>query len=463
MNLPAQKIVPLIIGCALFMQQMDSTALTTALPAMAASLHVPTLRLHLTITSYLLASALFLPTSGWVGDRFGTRRVFCMAILVFTAGSICCGLSTNLTMLICGRIVQGLGGAMMVPVGRIILVRSVEKKELLAALVLMSMTAIVGPAAGPLLGGAITTYISWCWIFWINVPVGILGVSLTILFINNVPTVTAKPFDWRGFMLTAVGFGGVFSSLDSLSGQNGAGLASFILALVGAAALALYFVYYRNINNPILDLRLFHIPTFRVSVIGGTIFRLGFDATPFLLPLLMQIGFGFSPLQSGTTTFISSIGSFAMRTISKRILKICGFRTVLIVNALIASLCVAIDGTFDYGTSRVFMMLIIFLGGTFGALQLTGTNTIAFAEVTADQMRDTTILTQMANRVGEVGSIAIAALVLGIVSRGSHLSMQTFPIAFFVAGAFSALSVLSFYRLSTQAGAEIAGRTDSLV
>src|SRR5580698_5144081 len=218
MALPARKIVPMIVACALFMQQMDSTALATALPSMAVSLGVAPLRLHLAITSYLMALAIFLPMSGWVADRFGPRRIFCLAIMLFTTGSILCGVSVNLATLVCARLLQGLGGAMMVPVGRLILVRSVEKSELLPAMVLMSMTSIVGPAAGPLLGGAITTFISWRWIFWINVPAGILGVILTIIFIRNASPIEVKPFDWRGFILTGIGFGCLMAGLDSISG-----------------------------------------------------------------------------------------------------------------------------------------------------------------------------------------------------------------------------------------------------
>jgi EmrB/QacA subfamily drug resistance transporter len=461
--LPARKLVPLIVACALFMQQMDSTALATSLPSMAASLGVPPLRLHLAITSYLMALAIFLPMSGWIADRFGPRRIFCLAIVVFTLSSVLCGVSINLPTLISARVLQGLGGAMMVPVGRLILVRSVDKSELVPAMVLMSMTSIVGPATGPLLGGAISTFISWRWIFWINVPAGILGVILTLSYIHDTPPVEVKHFDWRGFLLTGTGFGCVMSGLDSISGSLRGDLASFGLFLAGLTILTVYYFYYRTVENPILDLRLFRLKTFRIGMTGGSIFRLGFGATPFLLPLLMQEGFGFSPLKSGTITFISSAGSFGMRTMSQRILKTFGFRSVLIFNALITGAFLILYGTFDHGTSRVFMMSVIFFGGVCRALQMTASNAIAFAEVNTTQMRDATSMTQMAQRISQVAGVALAALILGLAGGGSyHPPIHAFSIAFFAVGTISALSMFSFWKLPLEAGADMAGRGDAL-
>jgi EmrB/QacA subfamily drug resistance transporter len=463
MALPARKIVPMIVACALFMQQMDSTALATSLPSMAVSLGVPPLRLHLAITSYLMALAIFLPMSGWVADRFGPRRIFCLAIILFTTGSVLCGVSVNLVTLVCARLLQGLGGAMMVPVGRLILVRSVEKSELLPAMVLMSMTSIVGPAAGPLLGGAITTFISWRWIFWINVPAGILGVILTTIFIKDMSRIEVKPFDWRGFILTGIGFGCLMAGLDSISGTFDEDKTAAALMSAGILTLAVYYVYYRMVSNPILDLRLFRLPTFRVSVTGGSLFRLGFGATPFLLPLLMQEGFGFSPLKSGTITFIASAGSFGMKSISRRILQAYGFRTVLIANALITGAFMLLYGTFDHSTSRLFMMTVIFCGGVFRSLQNTSSNTIAFAEVNDVQMRDATSITQMAQRISQVAGVALSALILGVAGgAGVKIPVHAFSTAFFAVGGISALSFLAFWRLPRNAGDELAGRAGLL-
>ncbi|HQT65283.1 MAG: hypothetical protein B7Z75_01025 [Acidocella sp. 20-57-95] len=463
MALPTRKIVPLIVACALFMQQMDSTALATSLPSMAESLGVSALRLHLAITSYLMALAIFLPVSGWVADKFGPRRVFCTAIAVFTTGSILCGVSVSIDTLVAARVLQGIGGAMMVPVGRLILVRSVEKAELLPAMVLMNMTAIVGPATGPLLGGAITSFFSWRWIFWINVPAGILGIILTLLFIQDVNRTEVKRFDWPGFALTGLGFGCLMAGLDSFSGALSGDIWPLLLLLAGTATLVVYYHYSRRVSNPILDLRLFRLKTFRISVIGGSIFRLGFGAIPFLLPLLMQIGLGYSPLQSGSITFISSAGSFGVRTITRRVIKKFGFRNILIVNGLITGAFMILYGMFDTSTSRWFMMAVIFGGGVFRALQMTCTNTIAFADVNNTQMRDATSMSQMSQRLSQVSGVALAALVLGLAGDGgAHLTLHAFKIAFWVVGAFSALSVVSFWQLQPEAGAEIAGREDGM-
>ena len=454
-----RKIIPPIIACAMFMQQLDSTALATSLPAIARSLHQTPLTLHLVITSYLLALAVFLPISGWVADRFGARLVFRLAVGIFTLGSIFCGFAINLHMLILSRMIQGLGGAMMVPVGRLILMRSVEKSELVSALLLMSMTAVVGPAMGPLLGGAITTFFSWRWIFLINVPVGILGIILTTIFIKDVREEAVRPFDWRGFSLTGISLGCLLFGFDTITGSLRKDVWSALFILAGTALMAAYVVHARLASNAILDLKLFRLRTLRVSMTGGSFFRIGFGSLPFLLPLLMQVGFGYSPLQSGTITFISSAGAFGMRTVAKRILKRFGFRKVLVVNSIIASAFIAACGTFGPATSRIFMMAVIFFGGTFRTLEFTSINAIAFAEVTSAQMSDATSMTQMAQRISQSLGVGISAFVLGLVSGNrAQLSFPAFSAAFFTVGGIAMLSSVFFWLLPEDAGAELAGR-----
>jgi EmrB/QacA subfamily drug resistance transporter len=441
------------------MQQLDATALATSLPAIAASLHQPALRFHLAISSYLLGLGVFLPVSGWVADRFGARLVFRIAIGIFTAGSIACGYAPNLDTLICARIVQGLGGAMMVPVGRLILVRSVEKTELISALALMSMTAVVGPAAGPLLGGAITTFISWRWIFWINVPVGIVGVILTTLFIADVRQTDVRRFDWLGFSLTGLGFGCLLFGIDTITWHVRDSLKSLIFIIAGLAALGEFVVHADKVNNPLLDLRLFKFQTFRISMTAGSLFRIGFGSLPFLLPLLMQEGFGYSPLQSGAITFISSAGAFGMRTVAKRILHIFGFRSILIYNAVIAASFIALCGTFESSTPRVLMMCVIFFGGVFPTLEFTSINAIAYAEISPARMSDATSMMQMAVRISQSIGVALSALVLGMeAGNTSHLPIHAFSMAFFMVAAICALSSVIFRKLPAEAGAEMAGR-----
>lgn len=454
-----RTIVPLIVSSALFMQQLDATALATSLPSMGLSLGVPPLRLHLAITSYLLSLAIFLPVSGWVADRFGPRQVFRAAIAIFMLGSIFCGTAFSLDGLICARIVQGLGGAMMVPVGRLILVRSVEKSELVSAMALMSMTAIAGPAAGPLLGGVITTFYSWRWIFWINVPAGLLGIFFTTLFVKDVVISESRTFDYRGFVMTGVGFGCLMFGIDLMSSTENSSPWPTMMILIGVAALTGYFYHANLSKSPILDLQLFKLPTFRISITGGSIFRIGFGALPFLLPLLMQEGLGYSPLQSGTITFVSAIGSFGMRTMVRRILKIFGFRHVLVWNSLISNFFVACCGLFDHATPRIVMMLILFFGGVFRALEFTSINAIAFADVTYLQMGDATSMTQMSQRISQSLGVALAASVLEeFGGNTNHFPIDAFSVAFLVMAVASSLSVLFFLQLPQQAGAEIANR-----
>ena len=340
-------IIPLIVACALFMQNLDSTSLATALPTIAASFGESPLRLHLAITAYLLAVAAFLPMSGWVADKYGARIVFRVSIVIFTLSSIACGLSQDFNQLIVARIFQGFGGALMVPVGRLILVRSVPKAELVSAMAVMGIPSVIGPIMGPLLGGLITTYSHWRGIFWINVPVGILGFFLAGKYIENMREEEMKPFDWTGFALTGFGLAATVFGLDTAFAKSSPDVLGIGLLVAGLIALSIYVVYSRRIHNPIIDLSLMRLPTFRANVIGGSVFRIGVGAIPFLLPMLMQEGFGYSPVESGAITFLSAAGSLGMRTLSKSVLRHFGYRFVLVWNGLIASFFMGICAFFN--------------------------------------------------------------------------------------------------------------------
>ena len=459
MAVQRRVIVPLIVACALFMQNLDSTALATALPAIADSLGETPLRLHLIITSFMLSLAAFLPVSGWVADRFGARTVFRAAIVIFTAASVTCGLTSSFETLLLARVIQGAGGALMVPVGRLILVRSVEKSELIAAMALMGMPALIGPIIGPVLAGLLITVASWRWIFWVNVPIGILGIVLVSIFIEDVREPDVKRFDWRGFVLSSLGLCGTLFGLDALTTHHQVEPIAVASLATGLVALVLYVFHARRVDNPILDLALLKLTTFRVSVTGGSFFRFGVGAVPFLLPLMMQEGFGYTPFQSGLITFVSSAGSFGMRTMSRTILRRFGFRQVLLWNTLISSLFMALCGLFTADSTRTFMMVIIFLGGVFRSLQFTALNTIAFAEIEGPLMSQATSFSQMMQRLSLSFGVAISAFVLHFVGgEGPHMPVQAFSAAFVVVGALSAVSVVSFIGLSPDAGAEIAGR-----
>ena len=459
MAVERRVIVPLIVACALFMQNLDSTALATALPSIAESLNETPLRLHLVITSFMLSLAAFLPVSGWVADRFGARTVFRLAIAIFTLASIACGLTESFETLLLARVVQGAGGAMMVPVGRLILVRSVAKSELISAMALMGMPALIGPIIGPLLAGVLITVASWRWIFWINVPIGILGIILVSIFIEDVREPNVKRFDWRGFALSSLGLCGTLFGLDALSTHHSADPVAIAALVTGLIAMVLYVFHAKRVDNPILDLKLLKFPTFRVSVTGGSLFRIGVGAVPFLLPLMMQQGFGYSPIESGLITFVSAAGSFGMRTMARQVLRRFGFRKVLVWNTLIASFFMILCGLFSSDSSRAFMMTIIFLGGVFRSLQFTALNTIAFAEIDGPLMSQATSFSQMAQRLSLSFGVAISAFVLFWVGgEGAHLPVHAFAMAFVVVGLLSGLSLFSFVKLTADAGDEIAGR-----
>ena len=350
-------LTALIIATALFMENMDGTVISTSLPAIARDLHQDPIVLKLALTSYMLTLAVFIPASGWVADRFGARTVFCSAIVVFTLGSILCGASSSLPTLIAARVFQGLGGAMMVPVGRLVLLRSVQKSELVSAMAYLTVPALIGPVAGPPLGGFITTYFHWRWIFWINVPIGILGILLSLRFIHNLREETVPRFDFKGFVLSGVGLLSLIAGISVIG--RGIAPAWLVVAMVGVGALALaaYARHADDNEDAILDLKLLRIPTFFAGVIGGLIFRIGIGAMPFLLPLLLQIGFGLTPFESGSLTFATAAGALLMKFTASTALRWFGFRRTLIVNGLISGAFLAACALFTPTTPH-WMLLV---------------------------------------------------------------------------------------------------------
>ena len=331
------RIVPLIVAVALFMENMDSTVIATSLPAIAADIGTNPLALKLAITSYLLSLAIFIPASGWTADRFGARTVFRAAIAVFVLGSIGCALSNSLTDFVIARIVQGMGGAMMTPVGRMVLVRSISRRELVGAMAWVTTPALIGPVLGPPVGGFITTYATWHWIFIINVPIGILGIILATRYIEDLRAEHHERFDIVGMVLAGLGIAGVAFGFSVLGLNFLPWTVVAALVVGGACFIAAYLVHARHTANPALDLTLLRIPTFFASVAGGFIFRLGLGALPFLLPLMLQVGFGMTPFQSGMVTFATALGAMGMKWATTTILRRFGFRTILVVNAVISS------------------------------------------------------------------------------------------------------------------------------
>ncbi len=452
---------PLIIATALFMENLDSTIIATSLPAIAVDLNEDPISLKLALTSYLLSLAVFIPASAWAADRFGTRSVFRAAIAVFTLGSILCGLSSSLPQFIGARIVQGMGGAMRVPVGRLIVFRSVPRADLVRALAYLTTPALIGPVLGPPIGGFITTYFHWRWIFWLNVPIGVIGVILASRYVEQHREETPARLDLTGFLLVGLGLSAVIFGFTIAGRGFLPPLANAGLVGAGAALLALYAAHARRIAHPIVDLALLRIPTFRASVTGGFIFRIGVGAIPFLLPLMLQLGFGLSPFQSGLLTFASSAGALLMKPTAGPILDRIGFRRVLIVNAVVSAAMLAACGLFRPETPHALILFTLLVGGFLRSLQFTSINALAYADVPDGRLSKATSFASTMQQLSLTTGVAVGAGVLEATrwAQGDPvLEARDFAPAFFVVGAISMLSALVFLRLAPDAAAALSRR-----
>jgi EmrB/QacA subfamily drug resistance transporter len=455
------RLIPYVVACALFMENLDSTVLATALPEIARALGESPLHLNLAITSYLLSLAIFIPVSGWIADRFGARRVFCAAIVVFTLSSVSCGFAESFWGLVASRVAQGVGGAMMVPVGRLVLLRNVSKADLVGALALVTIPALVGPIVGPPLGGFITTYLSWRWIFWINVPIGVAGIVLALMLIPNLREERPPAFDWRGFALAAAGLAAVMMGFETIGRDMLPVPAVAALIAGGATSLVLYVLHARRRAHPVLDLSLLRIGTFRVAVFGGFLFRVGVGAIPFLLPLLLQVGFGMNPLQSGLLTFAAAVGALAMKLTAKRILRRFGFRNVLVVNAVISAASIAACALFESTTPGAVILAVLLIGGFFRSLEFTSINALAYSDVPRERMSRATSFASVGQQLSLSIGVGLGALILHTVVSlrgGAEAVAADFAPAFAIIGAVSACAALVFWRLPRDAGAEVSGR-----
>ena len=461
LNLSRQSLVPFVVACAMFMQNLNSTVIATALPTIAHSLGETPLRLNVAITCYLLSLAVFIPISGWTADRFGARRVFSFAIVVFTLGSIACGVSTTLPELVGARILQGMGGALMVPVGRLVLLRTVPKSDLVRAMSFVSVPALIGPVMGPPLGGFIVTYASWRWIFFINIPIGILGIILVNLLVGDLKETGRRPLDRSGFLLTGVGLATLAFGFENVG--RGALPTSAVIGLlaIGIICIALYVRHARRVSHPIIDLALFKIPTYASASIGGFLFRMGLGALPFLLPLMLQVGFGLSALHSGLLTFASAAGAMLMKTSAVRILRTFGFRLVLVGDAIISAGFLFGYSLFRPDTPHFVIFMALLIGGFFRSLQMTSINTLGYADVPPAMLSRATSLSSMAQQLSQTAGIATAAMLLHTVLSlrgGTALAAPDFYPVFVGVAMISLLSVPFFLKMAPDAGAEVSGR-----
>jgi EmrB/QacA subfamily drug resistance transporter len=453
------RTIPLILAVALFMEQMDSTVIATALPTIAVDLGVSPITLKLALTSYMVALAMFIPISGWMSDRFGAKKIFRLAILVFVIGSILCAISSSLLQFVLSRFLQGMGGAMMTPVGRLVLLRTTKRSELVSAMALLTIPALVGPLSGPPIGGFITTYFSWHWIFIINVPIGIVGIYLAGVFLPEVPPTNPPKMDWVGFALTSIAAAGVVFGLSVIglpALPPGVGIGA---AIAGFAACALYLRHARSHPAPILNLNIFNDKAFRAATTGGTLFRISTGAIPFLMPLMLQLGFGLNPFQSGLITFAGALGALMVKFVARRVFAATGFKFTLIVAGVSGAATTVVNGFFTPQTPHLLIVFFLLVGGLCRSFFFTGSNALSYSEISDAQASQATSIASVLQQVSLALGVAFAAFILEASSAisGTHLQLADFHLAFFLVAALSLFSILPLIKLDPMAGAAVSG------
>lgn len=454
-------VVPAIIGSALMMQTLNATVITNALPAMARAFDVEPLRLNLAITVYMLSAAIFLPLSGWLADRFGARRVFMCSIVLYAAGSVACGFTQELWQLILARFAQGAAGATLAPVGRLVLLRTTPKTELVGAMSVLTMPALLGPVIGPVIGGAIVTFADWRWIFFINLPVAVTGLYLVWRHVPDVREQGAPQVDIPGILMTGLGLAALIFGFENLGRDALSPLAVAGLFAMGFASLGLYGWHASHTPHAVVQLSIFRKPTFRASVIGGAFMRIAMGANPFLLAMLLQVAFGMSAFAAGLMTFISAVGALVMKTTAPPILRRFGFRRVLLVNAVIVGVSFIAYAFFRPDWPHWAIMIVLAVGGFFRSLQFTSLNGMAFAEIDGDEMsRASTTSSMVQQLVQSIGIGLSASLLHGLmVLQGAKtLTVAVVSPAFIIVGLVTMISMFWFVRLPRDAGDEMNSR-----
>jgi len=455
-----KKYLPWVVATALFMEQLDSTIVNTAVPAMAASLHVTPLSLKAVVASYILSFAVCIPVSGWMADRFGTRRVFATAIAVFTLSSLLCGISINVPMLVGARIVQGIGAAMMMPVGRLTIIRTFPKSELLMAMNFVIIPALIGPMLGPTVGGLIVHWLSWREIFFVNLPIGLAAQFLIYRHMPDYYGDSPRPLDFTGLVLFGTG-SAILSWLLEIFGEHYiAAMPAFLLLLLALALLLAYGFRANRIPYPLLRLSLFRIRTFRVSVIGGFITRLGMGGMPFLLPLLYQLGLGLPAWQSGLLIMPTALAAMSMKLISTKVLKRFGYRQVLISNTIMIAVTISLFSLVTPSTPIIAIILLALTQGFFNSLQFSSMNSMAYADIEArDSSMASTIassLQQMSMSFGLACGSLVAGWYLGGLPQSDHAAViNALHHAFVTMGVCTLLSSVTFWSLHRDDGESV--------
>ncbi|CAN5253731.1 MFS transporter [soil metagenome] len=454
----------LLIAATFFMENLDGTVITTAVPDIARSFGIRPVDLDIGVSAYLLTLGIFIPVSGWVADRFGSRRVFASAIVLFTIASLLCGAADGLWEFVGLRALQGIGGALMVPVGRLVVLRSTPKDKLIDVIALLTWPALVAPVLGPPIGGWITTTLSWRWIFYLNLPLGIIALGFAWWLVPDERGSEPRRFDWTGFFLSGIGIASLLFACERLGGQEVDAVEVLVLAAIGMALLLLAFLHFRRSAHPMIDLHGFTVPTFAVTVTGGSMFRVAIGSLPFLLPLMFQVGFGLDAFHSGLLLVAVFAGNLMMKPGTGWVLRRFGFRQVLIWNGLINAASIAACALFTPATPIAAMVVVLFIGGLSRSMQFTALNTIAFADIAQPRMNGANTLFSTALQVSLGLGIAAGAI---SVRLGSALSgwigiadepAIAFRLAFVLIAGVALAGGLYSNRLASDAGSQLARR-----
>jgi EmrB/QacA subfamily drug resistance transporter len=452
----SKRLLPWLVAVAFFMESLDTTILNTAVPAIAEALKVAPLSMKAVLSSYTLSLAVFIPISGWVADRFGTRRVFAAAIGLFTLGSFLCGISTNIHVLVAFRILQGCGGAMMVPVGRLTIVRTFARSELIRAMSFVAIPGLVGPMLGPIAGGLIVGYLHWPAIFFVNIPIGIIGLLMVYLHLPDYRE-KSNPLDIEGLILFGSGIA-LLSYVLEVFGEHTLSLREILALLtISVVLLAGYGLHAARARYPLLALNLFRIRTFRTSVNGSFFTRLGIGGIPFVMPLLYQVGLGFTPIQSGLLMMPQAIAAMSLKMTMPWILARFGYRGVLVSNTLILGIQILLFATIGVGTPVWLIVLQLFCFGFFSSLQYTSMNTLVYADVTQEQTSSASSIASTMQQMAISFGVASASLVIALfIPDRFHVSSSEMILGihrgFFVLGGITILSTLVFSELKSKDG-----------
>lgn len=457
--LSEKKIIGFIVALALFMDALDTSIINTAIPAMARSLRVHPVDLKIALISYLLSLAIFIPISGWIGDKFGVKRVFIAALGIFTISSFFCGYASHLYELVIARSIQGLGGSLMLPLGRLIILRTFRRHELVDAMSAVIMVVSVGLMLGPFVGGIITDHLSWNWIFWVNIPVGCCAILIAMKYLHPVAPRKVKPLDFLGFILFGGGLAALIFSLSDLSESTANERNVIYIMIIAILMLVIYFIRPPTNKHAIIDRELFKIRTFRISVLGNLCARLGFGGVPFLLPLLLQVGLGYSAQLSGSLLVPIAVGILIIKALATRILRRYGFKRVLIINTFLVAFALWTFQTIDINTPIIAIAIMTFIFGFLIALQYSGMNSLAYADINVEQQSAATSIMSTMQQIAQSFGVAVSALLLRIFSAIRHdnfgLTVSVFHHAFLALGCLSIFSIIVFINLKPEDGKQM--------